>query len=125
MSNAGNSVDRISLIDVRAVTIGTLLTEYPMLRETGFVKIDTEGYERVIVPALANFFKATKPVAYVSLHPMFISHSQVQAVVDELKSTFPYLYEVDMKTPFNTQRSAYTHGDHGGADVLCTWVPLT
>lgn len=124
MSNAGNSVDRISLIDVRAVTISTLLKEHPRLRETGFVKIDTEGYERVIVPALESFFKEKTPVAYVSLHPMFISHSQVQAVVDKLKVIFPYLYEVDMKTPFNTQRPTYTYGDHGGADVLCTWVPL-
>lgn len=125
MTNVGNSVDKItSLIDVRALTIGTLVKEYPELQHTGFVKIDTEGYERVIVPALADFFKEKKPMAYVSLHPMFISHSQVQGVVDKLKATFPYLYEVDMKTPFNTQRAAYNYGDHGGADVLCTWAPL-
>lgn len=124
MSNSGNSMDRMSLIDVRAITIDTLLKEYPVLQKTGFVKIDTEGYERVIVPALENFFKEKKPVAYVSLHPMFISHLQVQKVVDKLKATFPYLYEADMKTPFNTQRDAYNYGDHGGADVLCTWTPL-
>jgi len=125
MTNNGDSVDKIlSLIDVRAMTIGTLVKEYPELQHTGFVKIDTEGYERVIVPALADFFKEKKPMAYVSLHPMFISHSQVQGVVDKLKATFPYLYEVDMKTPFNTQRPAYNYGDHGGADVLCSWTPL-
>lgn len=124
MSNSGNSMDRIALIDVRAVSIATVLHEHPELEKTSFVKIDTEGYERIIVPALEGFFKEKKPVAYVSLHPMFISHLQVQGVVDKLKAIFPYLYEVDMKTPFDTQRSAYTYGDHGGADVLCTWAPL-
>mmetsp|Transcript_72824 Transcript_72824/g.115263 ORF Transcript_72824/g.115263 Transcript_72824/m.115263 type:complete len:274 (+) Transcript_72824:100-921(+) len=125
MSNTGNSMDRISLIDVRAVTIQTLLKENPELEHTSFVKIDTEGYERKIVPALEAFFKEKKPIAYVSLHPMFISNTQVQSVVDKLTSIFPYLYEVDMKTPFNTHRDAYTYGDHGGADVLCTWSPMS
>lgn len=60
MSNTGNSMDKIALIDVRALTIGTLLKEHPELNATGFVKIDTEGYERVIVPALESFFKEKK-----------------------------------------------------------------
>jgi FkbM family methyltransferase len=125
MTNNGDSMDRISLINVKAMTVNSLLKQYPSLQKTEFVKVDTEGYERVIVPALEAFFKEKKPTAFVSLHPMFISHSQVQGVVDKLKSIFPYLYEVDMKTPFNTERSAYTYGDHGGADVVCTWAPLT
>jgi FkbM family methyltransferase len=125
MTNAGDSMDKLSLIDVRAVTIDTLLHEHPVLEKVGFVKIDTEGYERVIVPALESFFRKHTPVVYVSLHPMFISHEKVQAVVDKLQEIFPHLYEVDMKTPFHTRRSAYNYGDHGGADVLCTWKPLT
>mmetsp|Transcript_148528 Transcript_148528/g.475469 ORF Transcript_148528/g.475469 Transcript_148528/m.475469 type:complete len:150 (-) Transcript_148528:573-1022(-) len=133
ISNRGDSMDQVvssasapgtDLIRTRSVSIGTLRKEHPELEGVGFVKIDTEGYERVIVPALRDFFIEKRPVALVSLHPMFISHSDVQGVVDVLKSTFPYLYEVDMRTPFLTNRTAYTYGDHGGADVLCTWEPV-
>jgi len=113
-----------TFFDVRALTIDTLVRENPILKQTSFVKIDTEGYEGVIVPAMEQFFRECRPVTMVSLHPWFISHEAVQKVVDVLRAVFPYLYEVDMKTPFNPQRSSYTYGDHGGADVLCTWSPL-
>lgn len=113
-----------SFIDVRVVSIETLRQEYPELEKTGFVKIDTEGFERFIVPALQGFFKEKKPSTFVSLHPMFIGHSEVQRVVDVLQDTFPYLYEVDMKTPFNASRASYTDGDHGGVDVVAVWEKL-
>lgn len=125
ITNRGDSMDRfLSSISVRAVSIATLRLEQPVLEGIGFVKIDTEGYERVLVPALKAFFLEKRPVVYVSLHSMFISHDQVQSVVDTLKQTFPYLYEQDMRTPFNSRRSHYDGGDHGGVDVLCTWAPL-
>jgi len=127
MSNRGTSTDRINaLVDVgvRAVSIGTLRKEHPELEEVGFVKIDTEGYERVLVPALQGFFAEKRPVVFVSLHPRRMSSAELQGVVDKLKVTFPYLYETDMTTPFNTSRSSYTYGPHAGADILCTWAPL-
>mmetsp|Transcript_52176 Transcript_52176/g.96086 ORF Transcript_52176/g.96086 Transcript_52176/m.96086 type:complete len:158 (-) Transcript_52176:102-575(-) len=111
--------------DVHVITIDALRKQQPQLEETSFVKIDTEGYEHVIIPALQGFFKEKKPSVLVSLHPMFISHKMVQGVVDSLKETFPYLYEVDMRTPFNTARESYTYGDHGGADVIGTWSSLS
>lgn len=125
ISNRGDSMDRfLSEIRVRALSIRTLLAEHPELEETGFVKLDTEGYERVLVPALQGFFRAKRPALYISLHPMYISHAQVQGVVDKLAETFPYLYEADMTTQFSTKRSTYATGDHGGTDVVCTWEPL-
>merc|ERR1719265_3148113 len=98
ITNRGDSTDRfLSAIHVRALSIQTLRKFQPVLERTDFVKIDTEGYERVIVPALQGFFKEQKPIAFVSLYPMFISHEQVQQTVDKLRETFPYLYEVDMQ----------------------------
>eukprot|EP00929_Paragymnodinium_shiwhaense_P026689 TRINITY_DN1580_c0_g2_i1.p1 TRINITY_DN1580_c0_g2~~TRINITY_DN1580_c0_g2_i1.p1 ORF type:complete len:295 (-),score=102.26 TRINITY_DN1580_c0_g2_i1:199-1083(-) len=126
MSNKGDSSDRIqgSLIEVQTKSIVSLRKEYPELEQVGFVKIDTEGYERVIVPALESFFKEKKPTAYVSLHPQYNSKEQVQATVDKMKEIFPFLYEADMKTPFATNRANYTYGDHEGADVIGTWSQL-
>jgi len=125
VSNRADSTDQISLLSpVRALTINTLRKEHPELERVGFVKIDTEGYERVIVPAMEAFLREKRPLVFVSLHPMFITHAQVQGVVDSLKKMCPYLYESDLRTPFNTRRAAYTVGPHGGADVICTWTPL-
>lgn len=154
MTNKGNSMDRLPAasflgsnqtsfelseeahllrswagIDVHVATIDTLRKQHPLLEKTSFVKIDTEGYEHVIIPALKDFFEEKKPSVFLSLHPMFISHEKVQGVVDKLAEIFPYLYEVDMSTPFKTVRSSYNDGAwaseaHGGADVIATWSPL-
>lgn len=66
----------------------------PGIREVSFVKIDTEGHEEVIVPALESFFRQKRPTVLVSLHPMFLGHRRVQKVVQLLQRIFPYLYEV-------------------------------
>lgn len=126
MSNKGDSSDRVlgSLIEVQTKSIDSLRKEYPELEQVGFVKIDTEGYERIIVPALESFFKEKKPTAYVSLHPQYNNKQQVQGTVDKMKEIFPFLYEADMKTPFDTNRDNYTYGDHDGADVIGTWEKL-
>jgi FkbM family methyltransferase len=135
MSNRGNSADALvqedhadpfhqEKVDVQTRTVSSLMQEHPEIAETGFLKMDTEGYERVLVPALENFLREKKPNAYISLHPQYNAHSVVQGTVDKLKSIFPYLYEADMKTPFKTDRDNYGYGDHGGADVVCSWEPL-
>lgn len=126
MSNKGDSSDRIlgSLIEVQTQSIDSLRKEHPELENVGFVKIDTEGFERVIVPALEGFFKEKKPTAYVSLHPQYNNKQTVQGTVDKMKEIFPFLYEADMKTPFDTNRDNYTYGDHEGADVIGTWEKL-
>merc|ERR1719245_2421497 len=111
-------------IPVQVVSINSLRKEYPELENTGFVKIDTEGYERIIVPALEKFLKEKKPVTFISLHEIFAGHEAIQSTVDKLSEIFPYLYEADMKTPFNAARDSYTDGDHYGVDVLCTWEKL-
>jgi len=141
MTNRGNSADALveeghnmnassgltiatEKINVQTLTIESLEQRYPEISEAAFVKMDTEGYERVLVPAMENFFKAKKPNAYISLHPQYNSKEVVQGTVDKLKEIFPYLYEADMKTPFRTDRENYRYGDHSGADVVCTWEPM-
>lgn len=127
MTNRGDSTDQIMLPQVqsfvRSVSIDTLRREHPELERVGFVKIDTEGYERVIVPALQAFLKQKQPVVLVSLHPMFITHAEVQGVVDTLSDMCPHLYDVHLQ-PFVSGKRSYTSGSHGGTDVICSWKPL-
>ncbi|CAE7300274.1 unnamed protein product [Symbiodinium natans] len=114
------------LARVPAFTIETLLLQYPRLREVSFVKIDVEGHELALVPAMRFFFKEYKPVVFLSLHPKFIGDRLVRRVATAMRGIFPYLYEADMKTPFNTRRFTFFGSveDHFGTDLLATWHPL-
>ncbi|CAK9013598.1 Aminopeptidase YwaD (Arginyl aminopeptidase) (BSAP) (Leucyl aminopeptidase) [Durusdinium trenchii] len=80
---------RRKLGHVKARTIEDLQDEMPGIREVSFVKIDTEGHEEVIVPALESFFRQKRPTVLVSLHPMFLGHRRVQKVVQLLQRIFP------------------------------------
>ena len=86
-----------------------------------FVKMDIEGGEKLVIPLLIDFFKKYKPVFFVSLHPMFISHDDIKNILIILNNTFDRLLEVDTVTPFNINRNSYRYGEHGGCDVLCLW----
>merc|ERR1711869_186667 len=97
----GDSEDRMveeDAISVRGISIATLRADHPILEDIGFVKIDVEGYEQVLISAMASFLREKKPVTLISLHPKLIGHEAVQSVVDVLNGIFPYLYETDMKT---------------------------
>ncbi|CAE7265680.1 unnamed protein product [Symbiodinium sp. CCMP2592] len=114
------------MTSVPSFTIEALLLKYPRLRRVSFIKIDTEGHERVLIPAMRSFLKKQKPVVLVSLHPIYIGDRLVRRVVNALKEIFPYLYDSDMKTPFNIRRFTFfgSPEDHYGTELLGTWHPL-
>ncbi len=60
------------LVKTPLVCIETLLWHYPELLKLDFLKIDTEGYEKILIPTLleSGFFTIVKPVVYLSLHPL-------------------------------------------------------
>ena len=121
-----NGPARPRMARVPAVTIEMLLLRYPRLRRTAFVKLDAEGHELVLVPAMRSFFQTQKPVLFLSLHPIYIGDRLVRKVVKVLQEVFPYLYEADMKTPFDTGRFTFfgKPADHYGTDLLATWGAL-
>ncbi|CAE7898549.1 unnamed protein product, partial [Symbiodinium necroappetens] len=114
------------MTSVPSFTIEALLLKYPRLRRVSFIKIDTEGHERVLVPAMRSFLKKQKPVVLVSLHPIYIGDRLVRRVVNALNEIFPYIYDSDMKTPFNIRRFTFfgSPEDHYGTELLGTWHPL-
>lgn len=137
VSNRGDSEDAVSIdarrstqasVSVRMLSVPSLRALAPQLEEVGFVKIDVEGYESVVVPAMKAFLLEMRPATYVSLHPHRLSSEQMRGVIKELESICPFLYEADMLTRFDTKRATFqTHEDaksHGGTDVLCTFSQL-
>ena len=60
----------------------------------GLVKIDVEGYEAILVPAMASFFRRTGAAALVALHPSYLPEAEADRVVQALADVFPFVYSV-------------------------------
>ena len=128
--NGTNERRLLQKINVRVTNIADLEEQYPILREVSFVKVDTEGFERRIMPALHTWLKERKPVVFLSLHPMYTSISNVSKAVAVMRDVFPFVWESDMRSPFDY---AGHHGrgyqgdtkSHGGVDMLGTWHDIT
>ncbi|MFF2154437.1 FkbM family methyltransferase [Paenibacillus chitinolyticus] len=61
-------------IDVRGITFTELIIENNV-RDINFVKIDVEGAEYSIVPAIHEYLFSNKPTLYLSIHPPFLMES--------------------------------------------------
>eukprot|EP00929_Paragymnodinium_shiwhaense_P100319 TRINITY_DN6256_c0_g1_i2.p1 TRINITY_DN6256_c0_g1~~TRINITY_DN6256_c0_g1_i2.p1 ORF type:complete len:327 (-),score=23.17 TRINITY_DN6256_c0_g1_i2:9-962(-) len=145
MSKVGDGRDTFSdawspthPLRVRCVTIHTMLREFPTLEDVSFIKMDVEGHEAVLVPAMRDFFLSKRPTLLVSLHPGELGgYGRTTKVVNALASTFPFLYEADMVTPFNIDLHRVAPRVKGfslqnrtginlamNVDVLATWHRL-
>ena len=59
---------RSPLREVRYSTLASLRAAYPVLEDVGFIKVDCEGCEVHLVPALASFVAATRASVAVEVH---------------------------------------------------------
>lgn len=143
MTNRGDSMDRLALARrrlrrlstarenlVNVTTISDLERTHPFLSRVTFVKVDTEGFERRIMPALedSGWLARCKPVLHLSLHPMYTSAKNLERAVNATRRVFPYVWEADMRTPFDFvkhRRSGYKGIEHGGLSLIGTWQQLT
>jgi len=147
ISNNGDAMDRLvedhevvgEPVDATWVTVMTmsdLVAQFPQLQDVSFIKVDTEGYERVIIPALTAFLRQVKPVMHVSVHPMFMDPSDTDAVLQALLDICPFFHRIDMvgkysKINCGKIRLHAMHGDPSAkvlrqaepTDFLCTWYP--
>lgn len=101
---------------------------YPTLSRATFIKVDTEGFERRIMPALEGWLVRCKPVLFLSLHPLMTSVQNLERAVNATRRVYPYLWEADMRTPFNFvkhRRQGYRGYAHHGLSLIGTWEGLT
>ena len=54
--------------------------------------MDIEGGEKIVVPAMADFLRAFKPVFYISLHRCFLKSSDVDEIIDILFEIYDKCY---------------------------------
>eukprot|EP00439_Symbiodinium_sp_Y106_P060026 s1695_g8.t2 len=98
MTNRGDSADQVGIFDRRQAILSTvwdmneLLLAFPALNATSFIKIDIEGSERDLIPAMADFLRRVRPTVWLSLHPYALTPSEMNALVSSLKDLCPFLY---------------------------------
>ncbi|CAJ1370711.1 unnamed protein product [Effrenium voratum] len=98
MTNRGDSADQVGVYDgqggiLSAVwSVKDLLWAFPELEEVTFVKIDVEGSERDIIPAMAGFLREKQPVMLLSIHPWALMADELEDLASHLKDLCPFLY---------------------------------
>ena len=77
---------------VRTVTIDEL-ERFADLSDCTFIKIDIEGGEKIVLPAIKNFLIKQRPSLYLSLHWTYLTESEIGALLDLLGSIYPVMYD--------------------------------
>lgn len=144
ITDGGGSQDRagpfaskgVAVNKVRMLTVPDLRNENK-LDCVDFVKIDIEGFENLLVPALSNFLSAQKPNIVLSLHPIYedVTPEALKKVVDTLRNVYGDTNchelpdELPEKLPLSDYERRRAEGDqgskqaHSGTDIYCRGKP--
>jgi FkbM family methyltransferase len=84
-------------VPVRTVTIECLYERW-RLEDCTLVKMDIEGGESVVIPAIANFLQHNRPALCLSLHWVYLQRAEIQRVLDVLTDIYSELVLPDLST---------------------------
>ncbi|CAK9016854.1 Uncharacterized protein SCF082_LOCUS13371 [Durusdinium trenchii] len=139
MTNRGDSADQVGVFDRQegilssVFGINDLLYAFPELEDVSFIKIDVEGSERDIIPAMTDFLRRKRPVMLLSIHPHALMDDELSKLIGELRALCPQLYSFhwnmsrwwlrDFQFTYR-QIVAMPEVADPADDALCTWEPL-
>lgn len=73
------------IIEIETITINNLLKEQKINPEDlSLIKIDIEGGEIIVIPAIEIFLQKYKPVLFISLHYCFLEDKYIYTILDIL-----------------------------------------
>lgn len=88
--------------EIETISIDTLITEFNINPSNiGFIKMDIEGGELIVVPAIQHILKQSKPIFYISLHFCFLKMEHIITILDILFDIYDDCYY------FNNDGSKY------------------
>lgn len=97
-----------NIIEVESIDIESAIEKYNIdPADIALIKMDIEGGEHVVIPAMENFLKTYKPALYVSLHYCYLAKKQSDAVIDLLFDIYGKchtLFEKDEKKEITKER---------------------
>jgi len=81
------------IVSIETITIETLIEQQKINPDhISLIKMDIEGGEKIVVPALINFLKKHKPNFYISLHRCFLRASEIENIIDILFGIYDKCY---------------------------------
>ena len=95
---------------VRQISATTLLDTFPELQRVGFIKVDVEGAERTLLPALGPLL-ASRPLLLVTVHEVFL-----QAAADVV---YEWLRVICAGQLFTVQGAPFARESRSVEEVLC------
>jgi FkbM family methyltransferase len=82
-----------NVVEIETITIERLIEQQNINpADISLIKIDIEGGEKIVVPALVNFLKMYKIPFYISLHYCFLRQSEIEEIIDILFGLYDNCY---------------------------------
>ena len=106
-------------IEVTTVTIERL-ADLCDLSDCSLVKIDIEGGEKIVIPAISAYLRSHRPTLYLSLHWVYLRQSEVARVVTTVADIYGNLYLPDLRTRVRVDEVVATRA----AEIVCTDLTL-
>jgi FkbM family methyltransferase len=85
---------KCDIIQVETTTIETALRDIDPTN-IGLIKMDIEGGEIILIPAMQTFLDMYKPNLYISLHRVFLRESDINEILDILFDIYEHCYFID------------------------------
>ena len=83
-----------NVVTVQTTTLKTALKENSIdPTDIGLIKIDVEGGELVVIPAIASFLEKYAPPVYISLHHCHLTPEQISDILSVLFEIYPVCLE--------------------------------
>lgn len=85
--------DHEDIIDAETTTIENCLKEVGVEGSMiSLIKMDIEGGEKIVIPAIKDFLRINKPIFYISLHDCFLRPKEVEDTLTHLFDVYDYCY---------------------------------
>lgn len=84
-----------NIVEVDAITIETTITKHNIdTKRIALIKMDIEGGEYIVIPAMENFLNSYTPNFYLSLHFGYLLEFQIKRILDILFEIYNRCYTI-------------------------------
>ncbi len=87
-----------NIVEVDLITIEDAIKDYNIpVKDIGLIKMDIEGAESVVIPAMETFLMNNKPPLYLSIHHHLIEANKIDEILTILFKIYPNRKVYNMK----------------------------
>lgn len=84
--------EKDEFVEVETITLEKILSDLKWKEKISLIKIDIEGGEAIVIPALKNFLSIYRPPLYISLHHMFLPKHEILKIINILSKIYENIY---------------------------------